>query len=86
MIDKQDIKNRLSLPAVVEFCTGEHIPHSRMIKCPFHNDHNPSCRIYSDHWHCFGCNRHGDVIEWVTQWEQTGFKQALQICNDLLDR
>ena len=88
-IDKQYIKHNLSLPSVVSFCTGERIPHGGMIICPFHSDNSPSCKIYEDHFHCFGCNRHGDVIQWVIEWEKSAghditFKQALHLCNDLL--
>lgn len=89
MIDKQEIKNKLSLPAVVEYFTNRTIPKDGKIICPFHEDHNPSCKIYPDHWHCFGCQRHGDVIQWVIESEKTAgneitFKQALQICDELL--
>src|SRR5215510_3798416 len=24
------------------------------VSCPFHDDPRPSCKIYPDHWHCFG--------------------------------
>jgi hypothetical protein len=31
--------------------------------CPLHNERTPSFHIYPDeHFHCFGCDRHGDVI------------------------
>ena len=29
--------------------------------CPFHS--GDSMRLYEDHYHCFGCQRHGDVID-----------------------
>lgn len=83
-IDKRTIKERLSLPAVVSFYKGQPIPRNGFIACPFHNDHKPSCRIYDDHYHCFVCKRHGDVIQWVEEWEQVDFQTALQICNELL--
>ena len=31
--------------------------------CPFHNDRNPSLSVYDDHYHCFACGEHGDVID-----------------------
>ena len=86
MIDKQDIKQRLSLPAVVELCTGRRIPGGGLISCPFHDDKNPSCKIYPNHWYCFGCGRHGDVIQWVSEWENVDFKTALQICSEMLNQ
>ena len=33
--------------------------------CPFHDDSTPSCHIYRDHFHCFGCGAHGDAIDWL---------------------
>src|SRR5262249_56209002 len=35
------------------------------VSCPFHDDPNPSCKIYSDHWHCYGCGEHGDRVDWL---------------------
>ena len=30
------------------------------VRCPFHNDKDPSFQIYDDgHYHCFGCGAHG---------------------------
>ena len=31
--------------------------------CPFHADRTPSLKLYADHFHCFGCGAHGDVID-----------------------
>jgi DNA primase len=33
--------------------------------CPFHHDKNPSFTVYEDHFHCFGCGAHGDVLGFV---------------------
>ena len=33
--------------------------------CPFHNDRHPSMIVYDDHYHCFACGEHGDVIDLV---------------------
>jgi len=33
-----------------------------MVRCPFHDDTNPSMKLYDDHYHCFGCQETGDVI------------------------
>jgi Toprim domain/CHC2 zinc finger len=32
--------------------------------CPFHDDSTPSLRFYSNGFHCFGCNKHGDYVSW----------------------
>ena len=31
--------------------------------CPFHNDRHPSLFLDDDHYHCFACGEHGDVID-----------------------
>lgn len=31
--------------------------------CPFHAEKTPSLKLYGDHFHCFGCGAHGDVID-----------------------
>lgn len=31
--------------------------------CPFHADRVPSLKLYGDHFHCFGCGAHGDVVD-----------------------
>lgn len=88
-IDKRYIKQNLSLPAVVEFCTGERIPRGGFVYCPCHAEKTPSCKIYPDHFYCFGCKRSGDVIQWVIEWEKAAgneitFQHALELCNELL--
>lgn len=34
-----------------------------MALCPFHNDRHPSLLVVDDHYHCFACGVHGDVID-----------------------
>ena len=41
---------------------GIHITGNSMINCIFHDDKNPSMKLYHDHFYCFGCGEHGDVI------------------------
>ncbi len=33
------------------------------MRCPFHEDRVPSLKLYDDHFHCFGCGAHGDVVD-----------------------
>ena len=33
------------------------------MRCLFHADRTPSLKLYGDHFHCFGCGAHGDVID-----------------------
>ena len=36
-----------------------------MALCPFHNDRHPSLYVADDHYYCFACGEHGDVIGFV---------------------
>ena len=38
-----------------------------MVRCPFHEDHIPSLRLYDDHFYCFGCHAHGDAVDLVVR-------------------
>lgn len=31
--------------------------------CPFHNEKTDRLKLYHDHFYCFGCGEHGDVIK-----------------------
>ena len=35
--------------------------------CPFHNEKTGSLKLYHDHFYCFGCGEHGDVIKLTTK-------------------
>lgn len=48
--------------------------------CPLHADKKtPSLVVYPDSqsWHCFGCNRGGDVLDFVMMLENCDFRQAV---------
>ncbi len=45
--------------------------------CPFHGEKTPSFYIYDDHFHCFGCGVHGDVISFVMQSSGQSFLDAV---------
>ena len=42
---------------------GLKVTRSGMARCPFHDDHHPSLRLYDNHFYCFACAAHGDVID-----------------------
>ncbi len=49
-------------------------------RCPFHQDRTPSFVVYpaTNTFHCFGCEKHGDVIDFVQAQEHLTFLEALQ--------
>ena len=46
--------------------------------CPFHGEKTPSFYVYDDHFHCFGCGVHGDVISFVMQMEGKAFPETVE--------
>lgn len=46
--------------------------------CPFHGEKTPSFYVYDDHYHCFGCQAHGDVITFVMESEGRTFIEAVE--------
>jgi DNA primase len=55
------------------------------VRCPLpshgHFDRSPSLRLHLDDgiFHCFGCGRTGDVVEWVCQTEGVGWREAIRL-------
>ena len=46
---------------------GAEVNHYGMALCPFHNDRHPSLYVADDHYHCFACGEHGDVIDFTAK-------------------
>jgi DNA primase len=56
--------------------------------CPFHQEQTPSFWIdardvWSNHYFCFGCSAHGDVVTFVMERENCSFLEA---CEQLASR
>jgi DNA polymerase len=52
------------------------------VSCPFHDDPQPSCKIYSDHWHCFGCGERGGRMDWLMRVEGMTKAEAIAALQD----
>jgi DNA primase len=46
--------------------------------CPFRGDRTPSFTVYLDHFHCFGCGVHRDVLDWLMHGHRMTFPEAVQ--------
>ncbi|WP_231293789.1 CHC2 zinc finger domain-containing protein [Thermoanaerobacterium thermosaccharolyticum] len=74
------VKSNISLLQAIELYgfmpvkKGSHY----FIVCPFHADKNPSLAIYEDVYHCFGCQAHGDVIDFVSRYFNLTPSEALE--------
>ena len=58
----ETVKAHVSMRKAAESC-GLSVGRNSMALCPFHNDRHPSLLIADDHFHCFACEAHGDVID-----------------------
>ena len=81
-VDTEAIKARADIVGVI----GEHIElrkAGRNFKavCPFHADSNPSLTVYPEQqsWHCFGCDKGGDVFTFTQLIANTDFRGAAAI-------
>jgi DNA primase len=78
----QEIKSRLDVADIV----GEYLSlkpagtGSFKALCPFHGEKTPSFYVNRGRqsWHCFGCDKGGDVISFVMDMEGMGFRDALE--------
>ena len=57
---------------------GVEVNHCGMALCPFHNDRHPSLYVADDHYYCFACGEHGDVIDFVSKLFRLSLYDAAQ--------
>ena len=60
---------------------GEFVKITRgFVSCPFHQERTPSLKVNKEEtlWHCFGCNRGGDIITFIMLRENLNFIDAVK--------
>lgn len=75
----KQIKEQLSIVTVLNEYSIV-INKNKHCKCPFHKDDKPSLRIYpeTNTYTCFGCDKTGDVIQFIQDFEKCTKHQALK--------
>lgn len=73
------LKTALSVPEYFRLTNHfvKRVGKDYVVHCPFHKDKTPSCFLYEDHFHCYGCLERGDVIEAHMKLKKTNFLKAL---------
>jgi len=73
-----EIKQRLSIETVLSHY-HLHPDKHHLLKCPFHDDKDPSLKIYpeTNTFNCFGCGATGDVIEFIERYDKRGKHGAI---------
>lgn len=78
----EQIKSRLNVADVVgAYIKLEKAGLNLRARCPFHNEKTPSFYVSPERgtYHCFGCNKGGDLISFVEEIEGVDFIGALEI-------
>ena len=78
----QDLLNRLDIVDVIErYLPLKKAGANYVACCPFHTEKTPSFYVspVRETYHCFGCNRGGDIFTFVEEIEGLDFLGALKV-------
>ena len=75
-VNVSEIVNRVDLKSAIEQYTGGRFNRNGFISCPFHVDREPSLSVKRERFHCFSCDRGGDVIDFTQTYFNLDFRAA----------
>lgn len=79
---KERIRESLSIVSVVEsYMTLPRKGAGLKALCPFHKEKTPSFHLFerTNTFYCFGCQKAGDIFTFVMEFENVGFREAMEI-------
>lgn len=82
--DTHIIKSRIDCRDLIarDLGNGKKRPKYTMYPCPFHQDDQPSLAVYSNGYHCFGCGKKGDALQWLMDYHNLSFQDACARLDD----
>lgn len=81
-LDIPDLREAHPVSAIVGAVTKLRRVGSELVACcPIHDDRTPSFYIYEGdrRWHCFGCGRGGDVLDFIRELHGVGLREAAEM-------
>ena len=81
-----DIKQQLSLEQVLQSYNLK-ADKNNMLRCPFHEDSTASLQVSfsQNKYKCHGCDKKGDVIQFVQDYEKLTKHEALKKCTAMIE-
>jgi DNA primase len=80
-----EIKSRLTILQVLNHYNLEP-DKNNLLNCPFHEDKTASLQVYpkTNTYHCFGCGKTGDVIQFIEDYEKVSKHEAILKAKELI--
>ena len=79
---KEEIKNRIKLSEIIskKVILKRKSENSFIGLCPFHSEKTPSFHVHDEKqfYHCFGCEKHGDIFSFTMETENLDFYRSLK--------
>jgi hypothetical protein len=79
--ERFDKAKALDIRHVISVLTGE-TNFKYNISCKFHDDKQPSMKVYDESFYCFSCGKGGTVVDFVMHLKEIKFKEAINFLSD----